>query len=114
MPVGLTPRQRPALALSPALTVSLKTPQNHHKSALQCMDDKAPCVNNATCLTFSNGTEYCRLISFPQSWSLRCRFGSGRNHDDKSFFVHCTGAAAAVEWNACEENGVKAFFAEST
>lgn len=29
-------------------------------AALQCVDDKAPCVNNATCLKFSNGTEYCR------------------------------------------------------
>lgn len=29
-------------------------------AALQCMDDIAPCVNNATCLTFTNGTEYCR------------------------------------------------------
>lgn len=24
------------------------------------MDNKAPCVNNATCVTLSNGTEYCR------------------------------------------------------
>ncbi|MEQ2164702.1 hypothetical protein GOODEAATRI_009474 [Goodea atripinnis] len=28
--------------------------------SLQCVDDKAPCVNNATCLTYDNGTEYCR------------------------------------------------------
>ncbi|XP_023194961.1 neurogenic locus notch homolog protein 1-like [Xiphophorus maculatus] len=27
---------------------------------LQCVDEKAPCINNATCLTFNNGTEYCR------------------------------------------------------
>uniref|UniRef100_A0A665WAB6 Neurogenic locus notch homolog protein 2-like n=1 Tax=Echeneis naucrates TaxID=173247 RepID=A0A665WAB6_ECHNA len=32
----------------------------HLTLALQCVDDKAPCVNNATCLTFANGTEYCR------------------------------------------------------
>uniref|UniRef100_A0A667XG01 EGF-like domain-containing protein n=1 Tax=Myripristis murdjan TaxID=586833 RepID=A0A667XG01_9TELE len=28
--------------------------------ALQCVDNVTPCVNNATCLNFSNGTGYCR------------------------------------------------------
>ncbi|KAF3834929.1 hypothetical protein F7725_027487 [Dissostichus mawsoni] len=31
----------------------------HLSLALQCLNDKEPCVNNATCLTFKNGTEYC-------------------------------------------------------
>lgn len=29
-------------------------------AALQCVNDVKPCVNNATCVTFSNGTGYCR------------------------------------------------------
>uniref|UniRef100_A0A672LG93 Neurogenic locus notch homolog protein 2-like n=1 Tax=Sinocyclocheilus grahami TaxID=75366 RepID=A0A672LG93_SINGR len=29
-------------------------------TALQCVDPVKPCVNNATCVTFHNGTGYCR------------------------------------------------------
>uniref|UniRef100_A0A672IXN3 Neurogenic locus notch homolog protein 2-like n=1 Tax=Salarias fasciatus TaxID=181472 RepID=A0A672IXN3_SALFA len=35
----------------------------HLSLALQCVNEKEPCINNATCLTFSNGTEYCRCAS---------------------------------------------------
>uniref|UniRef100_A0A8K9WM15 Notch receptor 2 n=1 Tax=Oncorhynchus mykiss TaxID=8022 RepID=A0A8K9WM15_ONCMY len=31
--------------------------------ALQCLDAVKPCVNNATCATFTNGTGYCRCAA---------------------------------------------------
>uniref|UniRef100_A0AAV2KV24 EGF-like domain-containing protein n=1 Tax=Knipowitschia caucasica TaxID=637954 RepID=A0AAV2KV24_KNICA len=32
----------------------------HVSLGLQCVDNKKPCVNNATCVTFNNGTGHCR------------------------------------------------------
>uniref|UniRef100_A0A673W043 Notch receptor 2 n=1 Tax=Salmo trutta TaxID=8032 RepID=A0A673W043_SALTR len=35
----------------------------HQVVSLQCLDAVKPCVNNATCATFTNGTGYCRCAA---------------------------------------------------